>query len=139
MWTTRERQTAHQTEVYYALCLQTAEQHGTGTTNLDKVLPLSLDFTEYVKTAMKFVVDNPNISQKQLLKQVQNVCIVYACLAVKRNAGIVSTDAKHAAATRGYEEMAVPGLLRWAWDNGLQFRSWLTIQEMAQTTMTGGE
>ena len=67
----------------YALCIQTAEQHRTGN--------------------MKLVLDNNEISQKQLSKQVQNVCIVYACLAVKRNAGIVSTDAKYAAAARGYD------------------------------------
>ena len=80
---------------------------------------------------MKLVVDNTDISQKQLLKQVQNVCIVYACLAVKRNAGIVSTDAKHAAAGRGYGEISVAAFFRWAWCNGIQFRSWLTIQNMA--------
>ena len=78
---------------------------------------------QYVKTALKLVVDNTDTSQKQLLQQIQNVCIVYAFLAVKRNAGIVSTDAKHAAAARGYEEIAYPGFFRWARDNGVQFRS----------------
>ena len=134
-----DRTPIRQKLLQYALRIQTVEQHDTGNMNLDKVIPLPLKCTDYVKTALKLVVDNNDISQKQLLKQVQNVCIVYACLAVKRNAGIVSTDAKYAAAAKGYEEIAVPGFFRWARENDIVLRSWLTIPKMAQTTMVGGE
>jgi len=76
--------------------------------NLDNVLPLPLNYTEYVRTSAKLLLDNDDISQKQLLVHMQSVCIVCACLAVKRNAGIVGTDAKRAAAAEGYEQIAVP-------------------------------
>lgn len=115
-------------------------QHGvTRTMNLDNVLPLPLDCSDYVTTSAKLILDNDDITQKQLLKQMQNVCIVYACLAVKRNAGIVGTDAKHAAAATGYKEIAVPGFLRWARDEGLQLPTWLTVDRMGCTTLVGGE
>lgn len=72
-----------------------------------------------------------------MAKQLQNVCIVYACLAVKRNAGIVGTDAKLAAAAQGYREIAVPSFFRWARDNGYTLPSWLTFDMMGRTTKQG--
>ncbi|CAN0259213.1 unnamed protein product, partial [Pylaiella littoralis] len=106
--------------------------------NLDNVLPLPLGCSDYVTTSAKLILDNDDITQKQLLKQMQNVCIVYACLAVKRNAaGIVGTDAKHAAAATGYKEIAVPGFLRWARDEGLKLPTWLTVDRMGCTTLVG--
>lgn len=108
------------------------------TMNLDQVTPLPLEFSGYVKTAMGLLLDN-DISKKQLLKHLQNVCIVYACLGVKRNAGILSTEAKYAEAAKGYKEISVPGFFRWARDNGVTLLPWLTQEKMGHTTMNGGE
>ncbi|CAB1110555.1 unnamed protein product [Ectocarpus sp. CCAP 1310/34] len=70
---------------------------------------------------------------RQVLKHLQNVCIVYACLAVKRNAGIVSTQAKHAAAAQGYKDIAVPGFFKWLQENldkeDFFLQPWLTFED----------
>ncbi|CAN0372970.1 unnamed protein product [Pylaiella littoralis] len=67
----------------------------------------------------------------------QSVCIVYACLAVKRNAGILDKESKLAAAAKGYEEIAVPGFFRWARDNDIVLPAWLTVEKMGCSTLTG--
>ncbi|CAN0072073.1 unnamed protein product, partial [Pylaiella littoralis] len=106
--------------------------------NLDETLPLPLEYSEYVKTAAKLVLlDNEDITQKQLLIHMQSVCIVYACLAVKRNAGILDKESKLAAAAKGCEEIAVPGFFRWARDNDIVLPAWLTVEKMGCSTLTG--
>lgn len=115
------------------------DQYGLRPMNLNNVLPLPLDYSEYAKTAMKLVLEGWGKNRKQLLLHMQNVCATYACLAVKRNAGIVGTDAKHAAAARCYREIAVPGFFKWAQDNSIAFPVWLTMEKMGCSTLNGGE
>ncbi|CAB1104272.1 unnamed protein product [Ectocarpus sp. CCAP 1310/34] len=77
---------------------------------LDGVQSLPLEFNSYAETVISMLRDRSSgLTDAKLLKHLQNVCIVYACLAVKRNAGIVSTQAKHAASAQGYKDIAVPG------------------------------
>lgn len=64
---------------------------------------------------------------------------MHACLAVKRNAGIVGTDAKHKAAARGHKDIALPGFFRWARGNKVVFPTWLGAEKMGQATMRGDE
>ncbi|CAM9224471.1 unnamed protein product, partial [Pylaiella littoralis] len=59
--------------------------------------------------------------------------------AVKRNAGVVGTEAKRAAAAQGYREIAVPGFFRWARDNDITFPSELTMKRIGATSIDGGE
>lgn len=102
--------------------------------NLDKVIPLPLENNEYVAAGMQLLLEDTKQTPVKTIKQLQNVCIVYACLAVKRNAGIVGSDAKLAAAAQGYREIAVPGFFRWARDHGYTLPSWLTFDHMGRTT-----
>ncbi|CAM9655205.1 unnamed protein product, partial [Hapterophycus canaliculatus] len=105
--------------------------------NLEDVIPLPLEDNEYVAAAISLLLDDTKQTKIKVTKHLQNVCIVYACLAVKRNAGVVGNDAKHAAAAKGYKEIAVPGFFRWARDNNYTLPSWLTFDMMGRTTMTG--
>ncbi|CAB1108003.1 unnamed protein product [Ectocarpus sp. CCAP 1310/34] len=69
---------------------------------LDGVQSLPLEFNSHAETAISMLRDRSSgLTDAKLLKHLQNACIVYTCLAVKRNAGIVSTQAKHAAAAQG--------------------------------------
>ena len=110
---------------------------------LDNVQPLPLEFNGYVEGTLELLLGGEGLSQIKLLKHLQNVCIVYACLAVKRNAGIVSTQAKDAAAAQGYKDIAVPGFFKWLMENLDKedfFRQpWLTLEVMGKTSMKGGK
>ncbi|CAN0399169.1 unnamed protein product, partial [Pylaiella littoralis] len=67
-----------------------------------------LVYNDYVKTSINLALENKKLfTVKQQMLFIQNVCIVYSCLAVKRNAGVVGTEAKRAAAAQGYREIAV--------------------------------
>ena len=107
---------------------------------LENVVPLPLKLNEYVEATLKILVEEARITPPKLLKHLQNVCIVYACLAVKRNAGIVSTEAKYKAAAKGYKDIAVPVFFKWLQENGVEFKMpWLTLDVRGRSTMSGGE
>ncbi|CAB1100097.1 unnamed protein product [Ectocarpus sp. CCAP 1310/34] len=112
---------------------------------LDGVQSLPLEFNSYAETVISMLRDkrSSGLTDTKLLKHLQNVCIVYACLAVKRNAGIVSTQAKHAAVAKGYKDIAVPGFFKWLKENleADQYFSqpWLTFEVMGRTSMSGGQ
>ncbi|CAB1103992.1 unnamed protein product [Ectocarpus sp. CCAP 1310/34] len=110
---------------------------------LDGVQSLPLEFNSYAETVISMLRDRSSgLTDAKLLKHLQNVCIVYACLAVKRNAGIVSTQAKHAAAPQGYKDIAVPGFFKWLQENldkeDFFLQLWLTFEVMGKTSMKGG-
>ncbi|CAB1097477.1 unnamed protein product [Ectocarpus sp. CCAP 1310/34] len=110
---------------------------------LDGVQSLSLEFNSYAETVIPMLRDRSSgLTDAKLLKHLQNVCIVYACLAVKRNAGIVSTQAKHAAAAQGYKDIAVPGFFKWlqeTLDNEDFFlQPWLTFEVMGKASLKEG-
>ncbi|CAB1104404.1 unnamed protein product [Ectocarpus sp. CCAP 1310/34] len=105
---------------------------------LDNVQPLPLEFNGYVEGTLELLLGGKGLSQIKLLKHLQNVCIVYACLAVKRNAGIVSTEAKYKAAAKGYKDIAVPGFFKWLKENGIVIKqAWLTFEVMGRTSLNG--
>ncbi|CAB1105946.1 unnamed protein product [Ectocarpus sp. CCAP 1310/34] len=107
---------------------------------LDNVQPLPLEFNGYVEGTLELLLGGKGLSQIKLLKHLQNVCIVYACLAVKRNAGIVSTEAKYKAAAKGYKDIAVPGFFKWLKENGIVIKqAWLTFEVMGRTSLNGGK
>lgn len=106
--------------------------------NLDNVLPIPLDNNDYVKTAMELVLDG-GVTQKVLQKQLQNVCVVYSSLGIKRNAGIVSMADKRREVCKGFKEIAVPGFFKWAKDSKYNLPAWLTFEKMACTTSQSGE
>ena len=106
--------------------------------NLNNVLPIPLEYNDYVKTAMDLILDS-EVSKKVLMKQGQNVCIVYSCLGVERNAGTKSTAERYAEVCKAFREIAVPGFFRWARDNNREFPAWLTFEKMGCTTMQSGE
>ena len=102
--------------------LRTHPQTNTQTMNamkLKNVVPLPLEFNEYAEATLDTLGEEACMTPTKLFKHLQNVCIVYACLAVKRNAGIVSTEAIHAAAAKGYNrrtslsQATVQGVLVW--------------------------
>ncbi|CBJ30443.1 hypothetical protein Esi_0193_0009 [Ectocarpus siliculosus] len=109
----------------------------------DGVQSLPLEFNSYAETVISMLRDrrSSGLTDAKLLKHLQNVCIVYACLTVKRNAGIVSTQAKHAAAAKGYKDIAVLGFFKWLKENleADQYFSqpWLTFEVMGRTSMSG--
>lgn len=108
--------------------------------NVAHVEALPLDFNGCVQACFDLMLDGKKFMTKaKLLKHLQNVCIVYACLAIKRNDGIVGEKAKHAHAAKGFEEVAVPGFLKWASENSVALPSWLTVDMLGRSTMTGGE
>ena len=105
--------------------LRTQPQLSTQTMNamkLENVVPLPLEFDEYAEAILDVLEEEGHMTPSKLLKHLQNVCIVYAFLSVKLNAGIVSTEAKHAAAAKGYKEIAVPGFFKWLQENGVEFK-----------------
>ncbi|CAM9470219.1 unnamed protein product [Ectocarpus sp. 4 AP-2014] len=111
---------------------------------LDGVQSLPLEFDSNAETVISMLRDwrRNGLTDAKFLKHLQNVCIVYACLAVKRNAGIVSTQAKHAAAAKGYKDIAVPGFFKWLKENleadKYYFsQPWLTFEEMGRTSKIG--
>ena len=91
--------------------------------NLDRVLPIPLCYSDYVKTAIDLSMSR-DVARIKLLKQAQNVCIVYSCLGVKRNGGTLSTQDKLREACKGFMEIAVPGFFKWAKDNNHEFPAW---------------
>lgn len=116
------------------------ELHGTRAMNINvgNVLLLPLEYNEYAKTANKLLLDNNDMTQQKLTKILQNVCLIYACLGVKRNAGIVGSDAKYASAAQRSERPLCQELFRWARNEGITFPAWLTREKMECTT-NGGE
>ena len=79
------------------------------------------------------------MTKAKLLKHVQNVCIMYACLGVKRNDGCVGEKAKHKDAAEAYRDVVVPFFLRWAKENSVKLPTWLTFDMLGRSTMTGGK
>ena len=109
-------------------------------TKLENVVPLPLELNEYAEATLDIFGQEARMSPIKLLKHLQNVCIVYACLAVKRNAGIVNIEAKHAAAAKAFKDIAVLGFFKWLQKNGIAFKMpWLTLDVMGRPTMSGGK
>ncbi|CAN0125262.1 unnamed protein product [Ascophyllum nodosum] len=107
-------------------------------TKLENVVPLPLELNEYAEATLDIFGQEARMSPIKLLKHLQNVCIVYACLAVKRNAGIVNIEAKHAAAAKAFKDIAVLGFFKWLQKNGIEFKMpWLTLDVMGRPTMSG--
>ncbi|CAB1107341.1 unnamed protein product [Ectocarpus sp. CCAP 1310/34] len=110
---------------------------------LDGVQSLPLKFNSYAEAVISMLRDRSSgLTDAKLLKHLQNGCIVYACLAVKRNAGIVSTQARHAAAAQGYKDIAVPGFIKRLQENldkeDFFLQPWLTCEVMGKSSMKGG-
>jgi len=100
---------------------------------------IRLDMNTYAETTIRLLLDQEKVTQKQLLKHIQNVAVVYACLGVKRNGSVLGTEAKYTAAAAGFKNHAVPGLFKWAEDHSIQFPSWLTMEKMGCTSLKGGK
>ena len=100
--------------------------------NLDNVLPIPLEYTDYFKTAMDIALSS-DVSRKRLLKQSQYVCTVYSGLGVKRNAGIMGTAEKHREVCKGFREIAIPGFFGWAKDNNHDFPKWCPFSRPSAT------
>ena len=82
---------------------------------LENVVPFPLfplEINEYVEATLDILGEEVRMTPTKLLKHLRSVCIVYACLAVKRNGRIVSTQAKHAAVAKGYKDIAVPSFFK---------------------------
>ena len=104
------------------------------------VEPLPLDFNGCVEAAFEIVLkENTYMTRTKILKQLQNVCIVYACLAVKRNHRVIREKAKQKDAATGFQEGAVPGFLKWVSLNRVSLPPWLAREMFGKSTMGGGE
>ena len=104
----------------------------------DNTLPL--EFNVFVEATFELLLAESSFMTKaKLLKHVQNVCIMYACLGVKRNDGCVGEKAKHKDAAEAYRDVVVPFFLRWAKENSVKLPTWLTFDMLGRSTMTGGK
>ena len=108
--------------------------------NVPHVEPLPVDFNGCIKAAFEMIIkESTYMTRTKILKQLQNVCIVYACLAVKRIDGVIGERAKQKDAATGFQEVVVPGFLKWASLNGVSLPPWLTREMFGKSTMGGGE
>ena len=109
------------------------------TMDLPSCESLPLGFNGFAKATFDPLDNNDYMTKPRVLKLLQEVCIVYACLAVKRNDGVVGEKAKHNDAARGYQDIVVPGFLKWARENGIKLPVWLAMDMFGRSTMFGGE
>lgn len=91
----RVRQT-HHTQHASTVCKAAGTASNTNLTmslGPDDTLPL--EFSGFVQATFDLLLaDSPFMTKAKLLKHVQHVCIMYACLEVKRNDGCVGEKAK---------------------------------------------